>query len=413
MGEHPDYPEPTGDRLHGDALDLVDAIRADGWTAANLATLDKLEGEAAAADAPEPDPLAGIEADRDGHPRTARGMLAALRAAAPAPALAVASDWTGDPAPRAWLAREWLPAGRATLFTGAGGGGKSLLALQLAAGIASGDRNPLHCDPRGDAAQAPRLDGEPGTALFVTWEDEPAEVLRRLAWAGVDRAALGNRLHVADMAGRGPLWAPVEDRHRDTRAALTDAGAAVEDLVRGLRPRFAVIDPTAGAFAANENDRAAVRGWLSHLGALAAETGAALALIGHPPKDAQHAFSGSTDWRGGVRSLWTLRPETVPGHIGAPDSKGGATAPARGRALTLDKANYARDGRRAWLRLRIDPGPEPGGPPALMRWEECAAREAAEAYHDWRGWERPSRKADTSRNAGNGSMTPEQRRAFG
>ena len=323
--------------------------------------------------------------DREASIREAPDIVELLKLAPPEP-LATATDWTGDPEPRAWTAPAWLPSGRAALFTGPGGGGKSLFALQLAAGIASGDRNPFRSDPRGGADQAPMLDGDPGTALFVTWEDEPAEVLRRLAWAGVDRAALAGRLHVADLAGRGPLW--------DVEGGLTATGAAVEDLIRTLRPRLAVIDPTAGAFAASKNDRAAVRGWLSHLGALAAETGAAVLLIAHPPKDAQHAFSGSTDWRGGVRSLWTLRPETLPGWTGGGDPK----APAKGRALTLDKANYAKDGRRAWLRLHVTDGPGPGDPPALMRWEECTAREAAEAYHGWRGWDAPERKPDKSGN---------------
>lgn len=338
--------------------------------------------------------------------------VAALAALAPkaAPRLATVTDWTGDPRPRAWLAPAWLPCGRAALFTGPGGGGKSLFALQLAAGIAGGDRNPFRSDPRGGADHAPRLDGEPGPALVCTWEDEPEEVRRRLAWAGVDRAALGDRLHVADLAGRGPLWGPVDGAHRDTVATLTEAGAAVEALIRELRPRLAVIDPTAGAFAASENDRAAVRGWLSPLGALAADTGAAVLLVAHPPKDAGHAFSGSTDWRGGVRSLWTLRPEAVPGWTGAPNGRGEPKAPAQGRALTLDKANYARDGRRAWLRLQVIDGPAPGDPPALMRWEESTAREAAEAYHDWRGWEAPERKGSDTSGSANGRAAGPARR---
>lgn len=357
-----------------------DAARRGDW--------EHVRREAAAARTPEaPDLSRRIDAAPD---------LQALAALAPPPALRTATDWTGDPSPRAWLAPAWLPSGRAALFTGPGGGGKSLLALQLAAGIAGGDRNPLHGDPRGGADQAPMLDGDPGPALYCTWEDEPSEVLRRLAWADVDRAALGNRLHVADLAGRGPLW----DAPEGGRGAPTEAGAAVESLIRTLRPRLAVIDPTAGAYAASENDRAAVRGWLSHLGALAAETGAAVLLIAHPPKDTAHSFSGSTDWRGGVRSLWTLNPVAVPGWKGAPNGAGDPKAPAQGRALTLDKANYARDGRRAWLRLRIDPGPNPGDPPALMRWEECTARDAASEYHAWRGWEPPARKG--SGGGGNG-----------
>lgn len=314
----------------------------------------------------------------------------------------LATDWTADPEPREWLAGGWLPAGRVALLTGAGGGGKSLLALQLAAGIAAGDRNPLHCDPRGDAAEGPMLDGEPGTAVFATWEDEPAEVLRRLAWAGVDRAALGDRLHVLDLAGAGALWGPGPD---SLEAGPTPAGDALESHVRDARPRLVVIDPTAGAFAANENARAEVRAWLSHLGALAADTGAAVVLIAHPPKT-EHAFSGSTDWRGGVRALWTLGPEDARGWTGAPNKHGNPKDPAKGRALTLDKANYAKDGRRAWLRLHVVNGPNPGDPPALMRWEEVTARQAAEAYHVWRGWNAPKRKDDgNARTQGGNGVT--------
>lgn len=368
-----------------EALEAIrNAIRTGDYATARR----ELDGfEAATPEAP--DPLAELDAVG-----TPDGLRRILDAVDPGPALPTATDWTGDPEPRAWLAPAWLPSGRAALFTGPGGGGKSLFALQLAAAIAGGDRNPFRCDPRGEAAEAPMLDGNPGPALFCTWEDEPSEVLRRLAWAHVNRAALADRLHVADMAGRGPLW----DAPDGAGGSLTNAGAAVEDLIRDLRPRLAVIDPTAGAFAANENDRAAVRGWLSHLGALAAETGAAVLLIAHPPKDSAHSFSGSTDWRGGVRSLWTLRPETVPGWTGAPNGAGDPKAPAQGRALTLDKANYAKDGRRAWLKLHVTDGPGPGDPPNLMRWEECTARDSAAAYHDWRGWTAPAHNA-TAPNA--------------
>ena len=179
----------------------------------------------------------------------------------PWPAVETAHDWTGKPQSRAWVAPGWLPSGRVTLLAGEGGGGKSLFTLQLAAGIAGGDPNPFRCDPRGEAAEAPRLDGEPGNVLFATWEDEVSEFRRRLAWAGVDREALGGRLHVADMAGKGPLWGPEPGAHRDTTTGLTPAGEAVESRIRQLQPSLVVIDPTAGAFGSNEIDRAAVRAW--------------------------------------------------------------------------------------------------------------------------------------------------------
>ena len=49
------------------------------------------------------------------------------------------SDWNGDPPPREWVYEGWLGY-RLTLFTGHGGKGKSRLALQLAAAVASGTK---------------------------------------------------------------------------------------------------------------------------------------------------------------------------------------------------------------------------------------------------------------------------------
>ncbi len=405
----------------------IDPDRAAEDTAKRADALEEAKA-AALADPPDLEPLrelARIEeaafqeaedmADRAKRMASAQTATEALDAIDPGPALATVTDWTGEPKPREWLAPAWLPAGRAALLTGTGGSGKSLLALQLAAGIAGGDRNPLHGDPRGGADQGPMLDGNPGLALFCTWEDEPDEILRRLAWAAVDREALADRLHVADLAGLGPLWAA----DPDDGPAETEAGKAVADLIRTVRPRLAVIDPTAGAYGDSENDRAAVRAWLAHLGALAAETGAAVLLIAHPPKERagdRRDYSGSTDWRGGVRALWRLAPESVPGLTGAPNGQGKPKAPAKAHALTIAKANYARDGRRAWLRLQVVDGPGgPEEPPALLRWEEATAREAANAYHKWRGWDDPKRKNSNAKD-GNGrtadGMTPEQQGAF-
>lgn len=333
----------------------------------------------------------------------------------PAGSLAVQTDWTGDFRRRDWLCPKWLPTGRVVMLTGSGGGGKSLLSLHLAVTVASGAGKQQEPGAKGRGVLADRHgigkaptvldDGSSRPAVFATWEDENDEFLRRLYWLpDCNREQLKTRLHVVNLAGSGALWGPVGGRHRDTVAELTPIGAAFEAYVRAKKPRLVVIDPVAGAYGANENDRSAVRAWLSHLNRLAADTGAAIVLVAHPGKNRESQdYSGSTDWRAGIRALWTLRPEPLPAYVGAPDKKTGkATAPAQGYALTLTKANYAKDGRRAWLRLRVEyfgsdievnrPPHAQEGDVKAMVWEECPALDAAEAYHAWRGWKPPTKR---------------------
>ena len=337
----------------------------------------------------------------------------------PAGTLQVQKEWTDEYRPRDWLCPKWLPAGRVVMLTGTGGGGKSLLALQLAVAVASctgkqptdGKGRNVLADPRG-IGKAPKVlgDGDSRPVVFATWEDEHDEFLRRLHWLpDCDRSQLGTRLHVVNLAGSGALWGPRAGGHRDIVAELTPIGAAFEAYVRAKKPRLVVIDPVAGAYGANENDRSAVRAYLSHLNQLAADTGAAILLVAHPGKNRESQdYSGSTDWRAGIRGLWTLKPEPLLPYVGAPAKEGKPTATAQGYALTLAKANYAKDGRRAWLRLRIEYyGPDDLNRPPLakvgdvkvMVWEECSALEAADAYHKHRDWQPPSeRKRERAAN---------------
>ena len=63
--------------------------------------------------------------------RTMRPVVSAAQHAEPV------TDWTGEPPDREWLLPGWLAVGRVHLLTGSGGRGKSRLALQLAAALAS------------------------------------------------------------------------------------------------------------------------------------------------------------------------------------------------------------------------------------------------------------------------------------
>ncbi len=312
-----------------------------------------------------------------------------------------------DAVQRDWVIPGWLPAGRVTRLSSHGGSGKTYLALELATAIAAAadpdDGSTASGAWRGyegvgtpvlaRSASAPgyteipdlenqnrdgrqrrteqfrlALEATPAPVLFLTWEDEPEEFGRRMARIPSGRGEeVKGRLHGLYMERSGPLWGPREFGHIDTMATLTDTGRFVEDWIRRLRPRLVVIDPVAAAYAGSENDRAAVRRWLSHLNALARDTGTAILIVSHPPKTSGAKYSGSTDWDNGVRAAWTLDPANAPGCSLEGDEK------AQGLSLTLTKSNYSRVGQRIWLRWT--------GQEGRRGLEQCSPVEAAEAWH--------------------------------
>ena len=222
---------------------------------------------------------------------------------------------------------------------------------------------------------------------------DPAPVFRALGLGGSSSPA-GGGLRMFDLAGLGPLWGPdAANGHRDTRAVLLELGDALLRRAEAVRPRLIVLDPAAGTYGGNENDRAAVRAFLSWLGDAAARTGAAVLLGAHPPKSGDAtaganggaSYSGSTDWRNAARALWTLEPATVPGWEWTPEG-GGKARPATASRLRLGKSNYGPEGATAWLALRRERD--------IVRWDETTAPDAARDYHERRGRPAPGRKGE-------------------
>ena len=368
------------------------AALAGNWTLARQLAGDARE----AAREAEADELARLIADA-----ADMAELAALAPADDGPRIAaVTLDTTTAPPRREWLAgseaRGWLPRGRLAMLTGEGGAGKSRLALHLAVAVA-GDagreaRRVLPSTRRAKDAEddtGPVVNlHTPGAVAVIGWEDEAAEAARRLQWlecgglAGAGSTA--GRLHYLDAAagGFGALWKAPD---RFAPGDWTDFGRAALEWLAGIdNLALVVIDPLAAAYGDNENDRAAVRGFLSALNAWAAETGPAVLIVGHPPKNAAN-YSGSTDWRNGVRALWTLTTEAVGGY----EKPENGAAEARGRCLTLDKASYGRDGARAWLKLHA--AADLVGRTTALCWRECTATEAVEDRARWAGLTPPRR----------------------
>ena len=286
-----------------------------------------------------------------------RGTLETLaRAVEMATPLRVATWGHITPEPRLWLIEDKLPAGRVALLTGEGGAGKSRLALQLAAGVASGGDNREWISGLHSVMRLGRAVPEDGAnVVFASWEDEPEEFYRRLhqisgnsaPWVSPDRL---EKLRIVNMVGEGPVWAPPQGRHISTMAELTVTGERLRRLCEREDARLLVLDPLAAAYASDENARGMVRAFVSHWDAWGQENNCTVLILAHPPKSAGMNYAGSTDWQGAARALWTLQAEI---------SKSPEAGPRMWK-LEFVKGNYGP--RPEPLQIRWDTG-------AGLRWE--------------------------------------------
>ena len=262
-------------------------------------------------------------------------------------------DMEQDPPPRRWLVQDWLPAGRVSLMPGRADIGKSRLVLQLALGVANGGRRANTREwlpgapvlPLGDAV----ADGG-SPVVLGTWEDEYDEIARRVNQIrrdapGFDPGRAGRNFITADLAGLGPIWGPQDGRHILTGADFTAAGTTFLDECAARQARLLILDPSAAAFAADENSRAHVRAFVSAMDDWGKSRDCAVLIVAHPAKTGSEKFSGSTDWRGAVRTMIVLEwhePKTGEEWLGH-------------WCLELEKGNYsslAAAGRRnelSWL----------------------------------------------------------------
>ena len=251
------------------------------------------------------------------------------------------TEWEEIPdVKREWLIPQWMPANTVTMFTGDGGAGKSWLTLQAVCQIACGFQdaylNPyfgLYCEqcdmPKVDCKfttghdyqYKPPADYDdnlptPKHVVFATYEDEPAEIKRRLqalasgmSWIADSMNTIKQHMHIVDMRGIGSVWGPGLGKHIANTGDLLAAGEDLRKICEGSKAQLLVMDPLSGAFGGNENDRSAVYDFVSSFRGWGDKAQCGILVIGHLPKgkEAREAgFSGSTAWEASARSMWKL-----------------------------------------------------------------------------------------------------------
>lgn len=193
---------------------------------------------------------------------------------------------------------KWIPQDEVTLLAGHGGGGKSYVALSLAACVALGR-------PFGPLAT------RRANVLFYSAEDGARVLRSRRAKVcrsmGIDPAALEGKLILLDASDIDPAL---------FRRGELPALASLATLVAKHKAELVVIDNASDAFDGEEIKRAEVRGFIRALRARLARPGRAVLLLAHINKQnatsgrsaGAEDYSGSTAWHNSVRSRLSLNP---------------------------------------------------------------------------------------------------------
>lgn len=179
--------------------------------------------------------IADLHSDDQDKRRAAWGQIAQLLPPDPLPLTPLSE--IGKPPAREWLIKDWLPRGRIGMLTGAGGRGKSWLALQLAARMATGTGEWLPRAGANNPAMRPIDAG--GPVLYATWEDEPVEFVRRI---GTGQAAQCKDLHIVDLAGTGPVWGLPVGLSTQARGSLLETGRQLRAAAEQIGAKLLILD---------------------------------------------------------------------------------------------------------------------------------------------------------------------------
>lgn len=201
-----------------------------------------------------------------------------------------AASLAGKPIPaQHWLIKDMIPHGNVTTLGGDGATGKSLLGLQLGAAVATGK-------PWIGFHTAK------GRVLFISAEDETAELHRRLARIE-PRLDLLSDLIIADLAGKDAVLAAPEGREGLLKP--TALFTALQRVIARDQPDLLILDTLADLFGGDEIKKVQARQFIGMLRGLALQHDMAVVMLSHPSQSGMNSgtgTSGNTAWNNSVRS---------------------------------------------------------------------------------------------------------------
>ena len=235
-----------------------------------------------------------------------------------------AGDFEGRAvSPREWMMDGWEPRRSCVYLTGQGAVGKSLFTQQR-----------MTCAAVGKPMLGVNI--EPGVAVYITCEDDLAEMHRRQdsinKALGITWDDLRGRLFLISL--KGMLNKELCTFDSEDRMRPSERWTSLNATIDHLGATHVALDNVAHFFTGNENIRNQVAAFVGMIDGMAERINGVVLLLGHPNK-AGSEYSGSTAWENQVRArLFLGMDQTDDGVVMDPDA----------RVLTNSKPNYGKRG---------------------------------------------------------------------
>jgi hypothetical protein len=179
-----------------------------------------------------------------------------------------------------WLIEPIIPRNQLVVIFAPGGTGKSLLALYIAAALATGKE--IFAEPK-----------PPTNVLYMDYEMSQAVLYERLTAMGYNKDADLTRLHYASLPPIGSLDKP-------------EGAKQICDLARACQAELVIIDTFARAVEGAENDADTVRNFYRWTAINLKQEGRSLMRIDHAGKDLKKGARGTSAKNDDVDLVWQM-----------------------------------------------------------------------------------------------------------